>query len=169
MTVGIPIRGLIVVKPRFHIWAFQRFQLKSRGSLPVHYVNMVILVVPVEIEGFPPSSCQSITFNVKFGSQFTWLRLNSPRFPLFVRLGRRKRRKIVRKVRRSLPKFFKCPRCGTDSVRVIKREEGGERRYVVVCGSCGLRAEYSGDILLGREPIDLYNMFVDAFYKGELS
>ena len=72
-------------------------------------------------------------------------------------------------MKRTLPKFFRCPRCGIDSVRVVRREEGGEQYYVVVCGNCGLRAEYRGEVLEGKEPIDLYNMFVDAFYRGEIS
>lgn len=84
-------------------------------------------------------------------------------------MGRRRRRRIVRRVKRTLPKFFKCPRCGMDSVRVVRRGEGPERYFVVACGSCGLRSEYGGSLIEGREPIDLYNMFVDAFHGGELA
>ncbi len=82
-------------------------------------------------------------------------------------MGRRRRR-VIRKVRRALPKFFKCPRCGSDSVRVIRKEDESGVSYVVVCGQCGLRMEMGGEEVQHKEPIDAYNMFVDAFYRGEL-
>ncbi|MFP3137189.1 MAG: hypothetical protein RXP91_00610 [Nitrososphaeria archaeon] len=80
----------------------------------------------------------------------------------------RKRRRVIRRVRRTLPKFFRCPRCGSDSVRVIRKEEGESISYTVVCGACGLRMELSGEAVQRKEPIDVYNMFVDAFYRGDI-
>ena len=60
-----------------------------------------------------------------------------------------------------------------DSVRAVKRKEEGsseqEYYFIVACGNCGLRSEYRGEITVGREPIDFYNMFVDAFHRGELT
>ncbi len=82
-------------------------------------------------------------------------------------MGRRRRR-VIRRPRRTLPKFFRCPRCGADSVRVIRREEEGALSYTVVCGQCGLRMELSGELVQHKEPIDVYNMFVDAFYRGDI-
>ncbi|MGC8556137.1 MAG: hypothetical protein ACP5NG_03935 [Conexivisphaera sp.] len=80
----------------------------------------------------------------------------------------RKRRRVIRRVRRTLPKFYRCPRCGADSVRVIRREEEGSIGYTVVCGQCGLRMELGGESVQRKEPIDAYNMFVDAFYRGDI-
>jgi transcription elongation factor Elf1 len=82
-------------------------------------------------------------------------------------LGRRRRR-VIRKPHRTLPRFFKCPRCGSDSVRIIKKEDENGINYTVVCGQCGLRMEAGGESVQHKEPIDVYNMFVDAFYRGDI-
>jgi transcription elongation factor Elf1 len=74
-------------------------------------------------------------------------------------MGRR-RRKVYKPVRKTLPKIFNCPRCGSPSVRVLKKEEG----YHVTCGSCNL--SYDTNPTRRREVIDIFNEFVDAFYKG---
>jgi transcription elongation factor Elf1 len=82
-------------------------------------------------------------------------------------LGRRRRR-VVRRVHHTLPRFFKCPRCGSDTVRIIKKEDENGKSYTAVCGQCGLRMEFSGEGVQLKEPIDIYNMFVDAFYRGDI-
>jgi transcription elongation factor Elf1 len=62
-------------------------------------------------------------------------------------MGRRRRR-VIRRVKRTLPKFFKCPRCGMDSVMTVrKREDESEHYFVVACGNCGLRSEYRGEVV----------------------
>ena len=75
------------------------------------------------------------------------------------RLGRRRRR-VIRVVKRTLPKVFTCPRCGVISVRVSMKESSA----LVACGSCGLREDYM--ISGKKEPIDIYNDFVDRFVAG---
>jgi transcription elongation factor Elf1 len=74
-------------------------------------------------------------------------------------MGRR-RRKVVRIPKKRLPKFFSCPRCGKETVRVeIFRDE---RRAVVGCGSCGLKDEFP--IKSAQGEIDVYCMFTDKIY-----
>jgi len=74
-------------------------------------------------------------------------------------MGRRKR-KVVRIPKKRLPKFFSCPKCGRETVRVeIFRDEG---RAVVNCSSCGAREEFQ--IKPVQREIDVYCMFTDKVY-----
>jgi transcription elongation factor Elf1 len=74
-------------------------------------------------------------------------------------MGRRKR-KVVRIPKRRLPKFFSCPRCGKQTVRVeIFREKNSA---IVGCSSCGLKGELP--IKPAQGEIDVYCMFTDSIY-----
>ena len=76
-------------------------------------------------------------------------------------MGRRRRR-VVRIPKKRLPKFFSCPICGKETVRVeFFRDEG---RAVVSCGSCGAREEFQ--IKPVHRDIDVYCMFTDRVYGG---
>jgi transcription elongation factor Elf1 len=75
-------------------------------------------------------------------------------------LGRRRRR-VLRIIRRTLPKVFSCPRCGVISVKVSMKTGSAA---LVACGSCGLKQEYT--VTRKKEPIDIYNEFVDGFMSG---
>ena len=86
----------------------------------------------------------------------------------------RKRKKIIR-VTRKLPKVYNCPACGRVSMRInrtpIKEDSstfqpGVARRTLysveVLCGVCKISKDYESR----KEPIDLYNDFVDWFMKS---
>jgi len=74
-------------------------------------------------------------------------------------MGRR-RRKVVRIPKKRLPKFFSCPLCGKETVRVeIARDEG---KAVVICGNCGTKDEFQIKRALGE--VDVYCMFTDKIY-----
>lgn len=77
-------------------------------------------------------------------------------------MGRR-RRKVVKIVRRTLPEFYLCPRCGKNTVKATINKKRGQ--VVVVCGNCGLNA------VLPVQPqmatVDAYCLFVDRFYGAE--
>ncbi len=74
-------------------------------------------------------------------------------------MGRRRRR-VVHVVKKTLPKVFTCPNCGMVSVRLQPKEE----TTIISCGSCGTSQEISSR---GKEPIDIYNEFVDRFNSGQ--
>ncbi|MEM4312162.1 MAG: hypothetical protein QXX95_07220 [Nitrososphaerales archaeon] len=83
-------------------------------------------------------------------------------------MGRRKRR-VIRIVKKTLPKIMLCPKCGVKAVRVLspKEKKATEFKLKVVCGNCNLNKEY----IFNRkvEYIDVYNRFVDEFTKEVIS
>lgn len=78
-------------------------------------------------------------------------------------MGGRRRKTVVVRVRRTIPKIFQCPNCGIRAVKVSI--EGTEA--TVMCGSCGLKWHTTKKMI--EEPVDVYNRFVDAFHAGELA
>ena len=75
-------------------------------------------------------------------------------------MGRR-RKKVVHIPKKKLPKFFSCPRCGKETVRVeIIREDGG--RAIAQCSSCGLKEEFTVKPAQGE--VDVYCMLTDRVY-----
>lgn len=78
-------------------------------------------------------------------------------------MGRR-RKKIVHIPKKRLPKFFSCPTCGKETIRVeIFREEGG--RSVAQCGSCGLKEEFT--VKQAQGEVDVYCMLTDRVYGSQ--
>jgi len=75
-------------------------------------------------------------------------------------LGRR-RKKVVHIPKKRLPKFFSCPKCGKETVKVeISREDGGHA--VARCSSCGLNEEFMVKPAQGE--VDVYCMLTDRVY-----
>ncbi len=79
-------------------------------------------------------------------------------------MGRRKKKKIIKKVKRKIPKIFLCPNCGKQTVFVEINKK--ENKASVRCASCGISAELQ--LRLSEEPVDSYNAFVDAYFSGKL-
>ncbi|MCS7140389.1 MAG: hypothetical protein N3F04_04770 [Candidatus Nezhaarchaeota archaeon] len=77
--------------------------------------------------------------------------------------GRRRRRKVIRKVVKKPPKVFRCPSCDAVSVTVNDKEED----VIVACSNCGLILRTSK--VRNYEPVHYYNIFVDKYYAGQLN
>jgi transcription elongation factor Elf1 len=78
-------------------------------------------------------------------------------------MGRR-RKKVVHIPKKRLPKFFSCPKCGKETVRVeITREDGG--RALARCSSCGLQEEFQ--IKQAQGEVDVYCMLTDRVYGSQ--
>jgi transcription elongation factor Elf1 len=74
-------------------------------------------------------------------------------------MGRR-RKKVVHIPKKKLPKFFSCPRCGKETVKVeITRDDG---HSVAQCSSCGLKEEFPVKHAQGE--VDVYCMLTDRVY-----
>jgi transcription elongation factor Elf1 len=78
-------------------------------------------------------------------------------------LGRRKRKKVVYRRVRSLPKVFTCPKCGHKTVKakVTSKEDDVE----VICGHCGVSQKVEKNAL--TEPVDAFGSFIDIYYKDQ--
>ncbi|MDH5815975.1 MAG: hypothetical protein QE164_04230 [Candidatus Nezhaarchaeota archaeon] len=76
--------------------------------------------------------------------------------------GRRRRRKIIKRVVRKPPKVFRCPNC--DMISVTVSIEDGEA--VVLCTNCGLMLRM--EKMKNYELVHYYNAFIDKYYLGEL-
>ncbi len=78
-------------------------------------------------------------------------------------MGRRRKR-VIRLPRKSLPRVFLCPKCGENAVRV--NMGGKDMPATVACGRCGLKAEIQ--LSPQDQAIDIYCKFTDRFYSKEL-
>ncbi|MCP8310201.1 MAG: hypothetical protein L6M37_04810 [Candidatus Methylarchaceae archaeon HK02M1] len=78
-------------------------------------------------------------------------------------MGRRRRR-VIKVVKKALPKVYSCPQCGTISIKISVKKENIAK---IACGNCGLSYEY--ELNTNKAPIDIYNDFVDKFLSGRLN
>ncbi len=79
-------------------------------------------------------------------------------------LGRRKTRKVIKREPKRLPKVFRCPRCGEQSVVVDLDRQLNQGR--IKCGRCQLSAKLPIHSL--TQTIDVYAKFLDLFYEGKI-
>ena len=69
---------------------------------------------------------------------------------------------MVRIPKKRLPRFFSCPKCGKETVRVkIFRDEA---RAVAGCSSCGFQEEFQVKPAQGE--VDVYCMLTDRVYSS---
>ncbi len=75
-------------------------------------------------------------------------------------MGRRRRR-IVKIVKKRLPTVFDCPACSENSIKITINKNSG--KTLIQCAACGLKEELEST--KSSEPIDIYCLFTDRFYK----
>ncbi len=73
----------------------------------------------------------------------------------------RKRRKVVKIPRKKIPRFFTCPKCGEESVRIILDRENS--RALVKCGNVECNLEDEVSMSRAEEAVDAYCKFSDKF------
>lgn len=76
-------------------------------------------------------------------------------------MGRRRKRKVSKRPRKTLPKVFTCPECG--KVAIIIDIQKSNHIALVKCGNCKLEAKIPTTYL--TEAVDAYGDFLDAYYE----
>ena len=81
-------------------------------------------------------------------------------------MGRRRKR-VIKPLRRGLPKVFSCPKCGEDSVRVVISRDANVAS--VICGNekCGMSSEVP--VSKVEQAVDAYCKFADLYHLGKLA
>lgn len=84
-------------------------------------------------------------------------------------MGSRKKRRVIKIIKKSLPKVFLCPNCGMSSIRIKLQLDD----FIVTCGSCDLTPSDRWLLdkklnLKKKEPVDIFNEFVDDYMSGGL-
>ncbi|MEM3737506.1 MAG: hypothetical protein QXJ75_05435 [Candidatus Bathyarchaeia archaeon] len=78
-----------------------------------------------------------------------------------MRVGRRRKRKVVKPVKRRLPNVFVCPKCGGQSIKVTMHKD----TYTadITCSLCGIKNQIP--VTPGSQEVDIYCKFTDMFYQ----
>lgn len=78
-------------------------------------------------------------------------------------MGGRKRKKVVKRMKKTIPKIFACPSCGEKTLSInINREQG---LATVKCGRCNIEDAVS--VSRVEEAVDAYGKFIDRYYGHE--
>jgi transcription elongation factor Elf1 len=78
-------------------------------------------------------------------------------------MGGRKRKKVVKRMRKTIPKIFACPSCGEKTLSIhIDRDEA---IATVKCGRCSIEDKVS--VSRVEEAVDAYGKFIDRYYGQE--
>lgn len=80
-------------------------------------------------------------------------------------MGRRKTRKVIRRMPKRIPRVFRCPHCGEPSI-IVEMDRAGMQAEVK-CGRCQIRATIPIHRL--SESVDVYAKFLDKYYEGAIS
>lgn len=78
-------------------------------------------------------------------------------------MGRRKRKKVVYRPVRRVPKIFTCPSCGHKTMKAKMKH--ADDKVLIVCGHCNEQQEVSKNEL--TEPVDAFGTFIDIYYKDQ--
>ncbi|MCF2139301.1 MAG: hypothetical protein K9W44_04525 [Candidatus Lokiarchaeota archaeon] len=78
-------------------------------------------------------------------------------------MGRRKRKKVVYRPVRTLPKIFTCPKCGHKTMKTNMKFS--DDKALVICGHCGEQQEVPKNEI--SEPVDAFGNFIDIYYKDQ--
>jgi transcription elongation factor Elf1 len=78
-------------------------------------------------------------------------------------MGRRKRKKVVFRMVKTIPRVFLCPSCGERTIKV--RMKYKEDKVLVECGHCHKSQEVSRNQL--TEPVDAFGEFIDIYFKDQ--
>ncbi|MHA1584100.1 MAG: hypothetical protein ACTSWL_02505 [Promethearchaeota archaeon] len=78
-------------------------------------------------------------------------------------MGRRKRKKIVYRPMRLLPKVFVCPKCGHKTMKAKMKQ--ADDKVLIECGHCGTQQLVSKNKL--TEPVDAFGDFIDIYFKDQ--
>lgn len=81
-----------------------------------------------------------------------------------MRVGRRRKKKIIKIPKPKIPNVFICPICGSKSLTV--KIDKKHKKAVVQCGSCG--TTWETEIRGYEEKIDIYHKFFDEFSEGRI-
>lgn len=81
-------------------------------------------------------------------------------------MGRR-RKKIVKVLRKGLPKIYSCPKCGEECVRVVISRENHQAS--VICGNdkCGISADVPISNI--EQAVDAYCKFADMYHLRKIA
>jgi len=74
-------------------------------------------------------------------------------------MGRR-RKKVLKLLKKTLPRIFLCPACGEKAINV--RMNRGSGTAEVKCGKCEIKMEVP--LIPADQPVDAYCKFTDRFY-----
>ncbi|MHA1311985.1 MAG: hypothetical protein ACTSWR_08150 [Candidatus Helarchaeota archaeon] len=76
-------------------------------------------------------------------------------------MGRRRKQKVQKRVRKTLPKVFTCPECGKVTITIEIHKD--KKIAYLKCGNCKLEAKIEANYL--SEPVDIYGDFLDKYYE----
>lgn len=77
-------------------------------------------------------------------------------------VGGRKRKKVIKRVKKTIPKIFACPNCGEKSLSVTIDKESGIA--VIKCGRCSISDNVK--VVSIEDIVDAYGKFIDRYYGG---